>query len=320
MFRYLLRKIIVFLTLLFLANFIGFSYARIALQLNRAESPFGSSIQGNPSVFFPYLEYLGRAFHLDFGLMPVMDNTPIITGILSALGASFGLLSIAFVLSTFIGLIIGLNAIHVDPPSIASWLTPISSFGMAIPGFYFGILLIVATVIYLTYSPPDTKPLLPIIGFGWDAHLILPVLSLIGRPILQTSQFTSRLITSELGKQYVITERAIGRSWNIIRWKHVLKNVIAPLIVHLAGSFRLLLAELVLVEWLFQWTGIGRLLALTLIPPGGASPVGIIGITKYFLHPDLLPALITLFTLILLITEGISSFSIWFIDPRYRNE
>ena len=53
----------------------------------------------------------------------------------------------------------------------------------------------------------------------------------------------------------------------------------------MAGSFRLLMGELLLVEWLFSWPGLGRLLVQTLVPPslaaGSATPTLLVSLT----HP-----------------------------------
>jgi hypothetical protein len=61
-----------------------------------------------------------------------------------------------------------------------------------------------------------------------------------------------------------------------------------PVVLTLGASLRLLLGELILVEWLFAWPGLGRLLALALIPPRIALTGGAGDESIYFLHPPLL--------------------------------
>lgn len=53
-----------------------------------------------------------------------------------------------------------------------------------------------------------------------------------------------------------------------------------------AASLRLMVGELILVEWLFGWPGLGRPLASTLLPPTVASTAGLAGAMRNFLHPD----------------------------------
>jgi ABC-type dipeptide/oligopeptide/nickel transport system permease component len=85
----------------------------------------------------------------------------------------------------------------------------------------------------------------------------------------------------------------------------------------MAGSFRLLVGELVLVEWLFEWPGLGRLLALSLIAPRIAAP-GVVFSDHYFLHPPLVAALLTLLTFIFLFADTIASLIARASDPRLR--
>jgi len=72
------------------------------------------------------------------------------------------------------------------------------------PSFYIGSLLIFVSVYYVIRSSPGTDPPFPLDGFGWDKHLVLPVLALMARPTVQLAQVTAGLLSEELRKQYVI--------------------------------------------------------------------------------------------------------------------
>src|SRR4030042_2943832 len=93
--------------------------------------------------------------------------------------ASLGLLLIALVISSILGLILGLLAVRNQPPGIRGWFTPFSSLGLAMPSFYIGSLSVLAVVFLSLANGPADEQLIPIRGFGWDNHLILPVLALI---------------------------------------------------------------------------------------------------------------------------------------------
>ena len=92
------------------------------------------------------------------------------------------------------------------------------------PSFYIGSLLIIGLVLYVIWRGTDMP--LPLSGFGWDVHLVLPVLALMARPTFQLAQVTSGVLSAELGKQYVIAGRSMGRTWRSIRVHFALKNVI----------------------------------------------------------------------------------------------
>jgi peptide/nickel transport system permease protein len=185
------------------------------------------------------------------------------------------------------------------------------------PSFYVGSLSILA-VVYLAMSQgSNSEPPFPIRGYGWDNHLILPVIALMLRPTVQIAQATAGLLAGELGKQYVIAARSFGHTWRDIRWRQAMRNNLAAIILSIAGSFRLLMGELVVVEWLFSWPGLGKLLASTLVP--GLLSTNL-GTSALFLDPLTVAAAITIIGTIFLIIDLIASVLVRVIDPRLRSQ
>jgi peptide/nickel transport system permease protein len=175
------------------------------------------------------------------------------------------LVLLAFGFSLIIGLILGFGAVRTNPPGVAGWLAPLSTVGLAMPSFFLGSLLLASGLAYVVRFGSDSYPL-PMGGFGWDLHLVFPVLALLLRPAVQIAQITASTLSNALSLRYVVTARAVGNSWPRVRWYHALANALSTIILTQAASFRLLLGELVVVEWLFSWPGLGRLLAFVLIP------------------------------------------------------
>lgn len=315
--RFIFRRLAMIPFALIAVNFIGFAYAHLAQRFHQAQNPFGHG--GTPQPVLPlYLNYLKNVLRGDFGTMPAGVSESVADAILKASGASLGLLTLAFVLSLLIGLILGLRTVRVEPAGVSPWLMPLSTLGLAMPSFLIGTLFIVASVYYVLHGGADAEPPLPLQGFGWDIHLLLPTLALLIRPTVQIAQVTAGMLSGEVGQQYVVAARSRGNSWFRIRWKHALRNVLAPVALTIAGSLRWLLGELILVEWFFAWPGLGRLLALTLIPPHVATPAGIGGATIYFLHPELMAALLTVFTFLFLVIDTLASVAVRAVDPRLR--
>jgi len=91
--------------------------------------------------------------------------------------------------------------------------------------------------------------------------------------------------------------------------------VIAPIILSIAGSFRQLFGELIVVEWLFNWPGLGNLLASTLVPNVLSTNLGA---SASFLNPPTVAADITMIGLLFLITDLLSSTLVRVFDPRLR--
>lgn len=312
MLRLILRRVPLIPPLLIVVHFAGFAYALFAQRIQASRNPFiAPSLEQAPSIGSSYLAHLQAILAGNLGTVPG-GRGPLLDLVAEAARASLGLLVIAFSISLLLGLLLGLYAVRTDPPGSATWLIPLSTVGLAMPGFYVGIVLVAGMILYTLNT--FNRPPLPFDGFGWDRHLILPLIALCLRPTLQIAQSTSRLLGEELKQQYITAARSLGYSWQRIRWRSALRNVLAPIIVLVTGSLRLLLGELLLIELLFNWPGIGRLLALTLIPPSTSATNG----GFFFLNPPLFALLLTLFALLFLVIELASALLLWQADPRLR--
>ena len=94
-----------------------------------------------------------------------------------------------------------------------------------------------------------------------------------------------------------------------------MRNTLAAIILSIAGSFRLLVGELVVVEWLFSWPGLGKLLASTLVPSLVSTNLGT---SALFLDPPTVAAAITIIGALFLIVDLLASTLVRIIDPRLR--
>jgi peptide/nickel transport system permease protein len=316
MLQFFLRRLLIIPFALVLVNFVGFSFAHITFQLQQLQTVYGSGKEGITPVWPEYASYARGILQGDFGKMPIGIDEPIAETLASASLASMGLVLLAFSLSIILGLTLGLAAVRVDPPRTMQWLTFSSTIGLAMPSFYIGTLLVSALLLGVLNS--DAESFLPVAGFGWDNHLILPILALLIRPTMQIAQVTANLLSSELGKRYIVAARSFGHTWQSIRWDKALRNILAPIILTMAGSFRLLMAELILVEWLFSWPGLGRLLVQTLVPPNLSSVGGMLNTTAFFLNPPLVAGLLVVLSLLFLLADLLASGAAKLVDPRLR--
>lgn len=316
MIRFILRRLAILPAAALLVHFLGFSYAHLARPLRAARNPFIASVIESDPLLPTYRGYLQDAFHLDFGTMPTSPSVqePILSVIAEAGLATLGLLAIALILSSLLGLCLGLLAVRPNPPRVSNWLTILSTVGLAMPSFYIGSLFVLASLTYLLRGGYGTQLVLPIKGFGWDRHLVLPILALMARPTVQIAQVTAELLMDELAKQYVVAARSVGHTWRAIRWRLALRNIVAAVILSIGGSVRLLVGELIVVEWLFEWPGLGRLLALTLIPAATSTPTQ----EPLFLDPRIVSVVLVVFASLFLITDFITAILVRLSDPRLR--
>ncbi len=311
MFRFIIRRLLLIPPSLLLVNFLGFTYAHFARPIRAARTPYLPFIPESGPLFPTYLAYLNTFFHPELRSLTQASILKTITG---AVSASLGLLGLALILSVLIGVVLGLTAVNNEPPGVKRWLTFVSTSGLAMPSFYIGSLLIIASISYVLWRGPGTKLPLPMQGFGWDSHIVLPTIALMARPTMQIAQLTAGVLSGELSKQYVTAGRSLGQTWRSIRTKYAMRNIIAPVILTITGSFRLLVGELVVVEWLFGWTGLGRLLAQTLVPP----LLNNIQAGVLFLDPEVVAIVLTMFAVLFLTADLIASVLIRIFDPRLR--
>lgn len=318
--RFLLRRLLILPIALLAINFVAFSYALAAQRVQQTQNPFGSDVDVTVPIPQLYRVYLGNVLTGDWGQMPLVGSAAqtVRAAVFDAAGASLVLLALAFLLSLAAGLALGLLAVRARPPSLKPWLPPLASLGLAAPSFFVGALGIALVLALYLRAGPDAQPVLPLTGYGLDLHLVLPVLALALRPAMQIAQTTAGVLVDELGKQHVVTARSLGIPLRTIRSKHALRNVLPAVILVVAASLRLMVGELILVEWLFGWPGLGKLLASALLPPNVAAPGALAGATRNFLHPELVAGILTLFGLLFLLVDLASSLATYAVDPRLR--
>ncbi len=320
MIDYIFRRLALIFPASLLINFIGYAYAYLVLPLRASRIPYvlQLSLGEREPLLRGYWTYLQGLARLDLGTRGLgPDSQALAEEVIRAIPATLGLLAIALILSALVGLILGLTAVHTTPPRRSRWLSLFATIGMAMPSFYIGILLFLAVFAYVLARPGRGLPL-PVSGFGWDAHLILPTLALIVRPSVQIAQVTSGLLVDELGKQYVVTARSIGQSWKVIQRRHTMRNIVAAVVLTVAGSLRLLVGELILVEWLFRWPGLGYLFAQTLIPPHASRQMASAIQSASFLNPAIVATVLTVFAVLFLVVDLLASIAVRIVDPRLR--
>ena len=176
------------------------------------------------------------------------------------------LTSFVILLTWLVGIPLGIYAALNWKKPIDRILTIITSIGMAIPSFFFALLLLIFAVKTgwfptggLTSYNFSTYTL---IGKIVDIlhHLILPVLVLFTISLSGLQRQMRGNLLDVLGSDYVKFARAKGLSENKVVYKHALRNAINPMITLLGFEFASLLSGAALTEYVFQYPGLGRLI------------------------------------------------------------
>lgn len=230
-----------------------------------------------------------------FNPMPVAEALPVLVS------HSFGLLGVTFLLSAAVGVPLGVWA-AVQRQGRGSTLILIASFiGISTPSFFAALFL---QILAIQYTRTFGTSLLPVGGFGWDSHLILPMLVLAARPVAQITRVTYVSISDILDQDYIRVARSKGLRGYQVLLIHTMRNAAVPILTTVLVSLRFSLSSLPVVEFYFGWNGMGDTLLAALFT-GDVN-----------LSAALLLTLGILFLFINLILE--TSYAL--IDPRLRQK
>jgi len=200
-----------------------------------------------------YFNWLSHLLHGDLGSSLVVNyGRPVFPEILLRLPRTLELAAVSLIISLLISIPLGIIA-SVKQNSITDYLTLVgASIGVAIPGFWLGLLLILLFSIYLGWFP--------VCGYGSNEYIILPSVTLgIGMASLTTRLMRASML-EVLDKDYIKTARGKGLKEYVIIVRHAIKNALIPVITVAGLQFGWLLEGAVFVEVIFSWPGIGKLL------------------------------------------------------------
>lgn len=170
------------------------------------------------------------------------------------LGRSLGLLVLGLLVGVISGLLLGGWAAVKRKSRISALIQTGAVLGISTPS-YFAAMLLIWLVVWV-YRQTDVR-ILPVFGFGWDLHVILPMLVLATRPLANMTRLTYAALAEIFDTDYVRTAHSKGVKPRGVFWKHVLRNAGVPLLTTAGVSFRFSLALLPVVEYIFSWPGIG---------------------------------------------------------------
>ena len=227
----------------------------------------------------------------DFG-MSYTQRAPVGELIWGRLGVTVPLSLLAMGLSMAIGLPLGILAARRRGKPLDTAIMVLAQTGIAIPGFWLGMLLVLAFAVNLRWLPPG--------GFTpWheDAGaalrgLVLPSLAL----ALPQASILARVMRTALvdvtGQDFIRTARAKGLTLDQAVWRHGVRNALLPVLTILGLQFAFLISGTVIVENVFYLPGLGRLIYTAigerdLILVRGATIILIVAVTLTMLLTDL---------------------------------
>jgi peptide/nickel transport system permease protein len=204
-----------------------------------------------------YLDWLGKTVRGDLGLS-TRDRQPVIQGIKERLPVTLQLASFALVLALAISLPAGIIS-ALKPGSKLDIAASLVAFGgIALPNFWFGILLIYLFAVFLHWLPPSGY-----VPFADDpvqnlTRMLMPAVTLgLGLSAVLMRQTRSSLL-EVLHQDYMTTARSKGLGQKAVVLRHALKNALIPVVTVLGLQMGLLFGGAIITESIFSIPGIGR--------------------------------------------------------------
>ncbi|HZP78518.1 MAG TPA: ABC transporter permease [Pseudolabrys sp.] len=209
--------------------------------------------------------YLGKVVRGDLG-MSYRYRQPVADLILSRVGNTFLLLGTGYLLATLIGILLGAFAAQ-RANSFADQLTTFAALAFySMPVFWLGQLMLLFFALELGWFPTQGMVNIRLAATGWAKvidvahHLVLPASTYALYQLTLMYRLARSKLQDVLKEDYITTARAKGLPERVVVYKHALRNALLPLVTVLGMDFAFVLAGTVLVETVFAWPGMGRLM------------------------------------------------------------
>lgn len=242
-----------------------------------------------------YARWLQRVVRGDLGVSLVTQR-PVTHEVLRALRVTVGLSVAALLLSTVTGIALGMVA-ALNRDAWPDHLIAILTFTtIGIPGFFLALLLISVFSVQLGWLPTSGTRSAITDATGWQLafdqarHALLPLLVLASDAAASLARYTRDHVVEVIDEHYVRTAAAKGLGYRTRIWRHAFPNALLPVVTVLGLRVPNVLAGSVIVESVFNWPGIGRLIVQSAIDKD--IPV-LLGVTLAFALVTMVANLLT---------------------------
>lgn len=270
MFKYVVRRVVSLIPVLFFVSVIVFIITRIipgdpaAVMLGEtateeAVERLRESMGLNDPLTVQYSHFLGDLLRGHLGDSPAY-NKPVTQLIAQTLPNTLLLGFTAILLALFIAVPIGIFSACRQNSSIDYLGMLISLLGVSMPIYWLGMMLVYAFAVRIN--------IFPAIGMGSLSeglldvvmHLTLPAICLATIPMANFARITRSSMLEVIRQDYIRTARAKGLKERVVIWKHGLKNALIPILTVIGMQISMMLSGAVLTETIFSWPGMGRLI------------------------------------------------------------
>lgn len=205
----------------------------------------------NDPLIIQYVQYLGGAVRLDFGESIRLGGSAM-DHVVSRMPVTLLLASAALLVAVVVGLSLGILAALNFDTRIDRAVTTLSLVTHSAPSFWVGLVFILLFARQLQVLPSG--------GAGGLAHLVLPALAT-GLPFSATlTRFTRSGLLEVINEGYIQTARSKGLSERVVVLAHAIRNALIPIVTLIGLYVGGILGGTVIIETVFSWPGMGRLI------------------------------------------------------------
>ena len=204
-------------------------------------------------LYVQYLRYFGAILRGDLG-RSMRDGREAITLVAERIPATLALTVPALLIKLCIGIPAGITAALHRNSLIDRAVMVLAVAGFTVPSFVLGLLLVLVFAVQLGWLPSGGQD-------SWR-HAILPIVTMGVGGAAVLARFTRSAMLEVLGQPYIRTASAKGVPWRSVVWGHALPNAAIPTVTIIGFMVGSLIAGAVVVESVFSWPGVGRLLVV----------------------------------------------------------
>lgn len=261
MLRFAIRRVAFILAVSLGIVFFAFFGMRMARN-STSPAPSYNPLPAAEYAWTSTLDYVGSLAHGNMGAITVRSGrssrqVSVAQTIGDTYPKSMGLLLISLLVAALIGIPVGVfAAIHRRSPVSLGTMTA-TLIGVSVPSFFAAALLQIAEIYWFRATGVR---LVPVGGFGWDAHLVIPALVLAARPLAHLARIAYMTFLEILEQDYIRTAHAKGLYDTMVTRGHAYPNAAVPILTALGVSLRFSLGSLPVVEYFLGWPGIGAAL------------------------------------------------------------
>lgn len=206
-----------------------------------------------------YLEWIGGVLRGDLG-RSIWTGRPVLQEILGRLPVTLQLSGMALGVALLLSFPIGILSASLRGSLAEVSIRMLAIFGLTLPSFWVGVLLLYAASIYV-----PTWPSIGYVPFADDpvgnlSRMVLPVIAVSLPMVAGLSRILRSSLLEVLSLDYIRTGKAKGLSRRVLLYKHALRNALIPVITVIGVQTGYLLSGVVVIEQVFAIPGIGRLI------------------------------------------------------------